>query len=118
MISVSLLRGPDGAILRFEVDGHAGYAKKGEDDIVCAAISALAYTAVGALEDLAGVSPDWTERDGHMECRIPAPGAEPKGDASSARTILETFALGCRQIEASYGTEHVRVTDRAFGNGR
>ncbi len=30
--------------------GHAGYGEKGQD-IVCAAVSALVYTLVGALED-------------------------------------------------------------------
>jgi len=34
--------------------GHAGYGRSGKD-IVCAAVSALAYTAAGALEELAGI---------------------------------------------------------------
>lgn len=35
---------------RVTVQGHAGYAPKGED-IVCAAVSALTYALIGALEE-------------------------------------------------------------------
>lgn len=113
MILVSVLRGPDGSLRGFEADGHAGYARRHQSDIVCAGISVLAATAVGALKDLAGVEPSWTERDGYMECRIPAPEEDPRGDSAAARTILETFVLGCRQVEASYGEQYVHVTDMA-----
>ena len=114
MISVTLRRDPSGFVRGFEVEGHAGYAKKGSDDIVCSAISVLAYTAVGALTDLAGVKPDWTERDGHMECLVPDPGKMPSGASGMARTILDSFALGCRQVEGSYGRKYVRVTDASL----
>jgi hypothetical protein len=111
MISVTLRRDPSGFVRRFEVEGHSGYAKKGSD-IICSAISVLAYTAVGALEDLAGVSAVWTEEDGHMECLVPDPERMPESGSEKARTILDTFALGCRQVEDSYGSQYVRVTDR------
>ena len=111
MIAVTLRKDPTGFIRGFEVAGHAGYAEKGRDDILCSAISVLAYTAVGALKDLAGLKPDWSEADGHMECLVPAPEKIPHGGLEKARTILETFALGCRQIEGSYGRKYVRVTD-------
>lgn len=42
-----------------EIDGHAGYAEKGKD-IVCAAVSALAYSLVGY------VSGKVEREDGHM----------------------------------------------------
>ena len=35
---------------RVTVHGHAGYAPRGED-IVCAAVSALVYALIGALEE-------------------------------------------------------------------
>jgi uncharacterized protein YsxB (DUF464 family) len=114
MISVTLRRDSTGFVREFKVDGHAGYAKKGNDDIVCSAISVLAYTAVGALSDLAGANPDWTERDGHMECLVPDPEKLPTVASGMARTILDTFALGCRQVEGSYGRKHVRVTDASL----
>ena len=35
---------------RLTVEGHAGYAPKGQD-IVCAAVSALVYALIGTLEE-------------------------------------------------------------------
>jgi len=36
----------------FEITGHAGYARAGQD-IVCAAVSAIGYTVIGVLEKMA-----------------------------------------------------------------
>jgi uncharacterized protein YsxB (DUF464 family) len=113
LIAITLRRSPTGFIRGFVVDGHAGYRKAGED-IICAAVSVLAYTAVGALKDLAGLSPDWSEQDGHMDCQVPDPEEMPHGRLETTRTILDSFALGCRQVEASYGGKYVRVTDEPF----
>lgn len=48
MISVTLYK-KEGNLKGFQVQGHAGYAKKGKD-IVCAAVSSLVITTVNALE--------------------------------------------------------------------
>ena len=39
----------------FKVSGHAGYSEN-EDDIVCAAVSILAYTALNSLKEVAEIS--------------------------------------------------------------
>ena len=97
-----------GTVKSLKVDGHAGYAAHGED-IVCAAASATAYTAAGALEQLCG-SPSScaVDRDGHMEIRVPA-----FRDADMlyrADIIMEAAYIGFKQIEASY-PNHLRVTE-------
>ena len=40
---------------RLTVEGHAGYAPKGQD-IVCAAVSALVYALIGTLEETGNVA--------------------------------------------------------------
>jgi uncharacterized protein YsxB (DUF464 family) len=41
-----------GAYSGFEAKGHAGYARAGSEDIVCAAVSAILLTALNGLMDV------------------------------------------------------------------
>ncbi len=105
---ITFRRTPDGRLRGFLVEGHAGWAPAGYD-IVCAAISVLAYTAAGALEDLGGVSGALQEEtDGRMVVETPDPDGLPHDRRAVVSTILETFELGCRQVELVYG-ERVRL---------
>jgi len=98
MIKANIIRDRNGLIWGFTIKGHSGFAEKGKD-IVCAAVSALAYTAAGALDELAGVR-DYTERDGFMKCSVPSDiSAE---NRAKADIILETLAIGLKQIEEAY----------------
>ena len=106
MINISIVRDKSNFIWEFTVKGHAGFAEYGSD-IVCAAVSAIAYTALGALDELAGIR-NYTERSGCMECRIPL---DISGDAkNTARIILDAMAIGFKQIEREYG-KYVSVVD-------
>jgi len=107
MIEIGLLREKDGFIRRITVKGHAGYAEAGSD-IVCAAVSVTAYTAAGALNDLAGIGRCWREKDGYM--RITIPQDITMEQKATAGIILETTAIGFRQIEEAYKT-FVKVLD-------
>ena len=49
MITITLQHDPDGWIESFCASGHAGYAADGPD-IICAAVSVLAQTAIGSLQ--------------------------------------------------------------------
>jgi len=106
MINIRLVRDKDGFIWNFAIQGHAGYGRKGSD-IVCSAVSAVAYTALGALEELAGIS-NYSEEDGFMRCTIPA---DVDNEAKyKIRIILETMAIGLKQIEQAY-KRYVSVVD-------
>ncbi len=50
--------------------GHAEYAKAGEPDVLCAAISALTIGTVNSLEQLAGerLSVTADEKTGFLKC--------------------------------------------------
>ncbi|HHV96922.1 MAG TPA: ribosomal-processing cysteine protease Prp [Clostridiaceae bacterium] len=98
MIRVKIVRDKEGFIWSFTIKGHAGYRKRGED-IVCAGVSAIAYTAVGALSELAGVN-KYVEKDGYLKCSIPQSISDDK--KPTIKIILETMAIGLKQLENSY----------------
>ncbi|MCX7842160.1 MAG: ribosomal-processing cysteine protease Prp [Clostridia bacterium] len=98
MIKARIFRDKTGLIRGFCIEGHAGYGKKGSD-IVCAAVSAIAYTAVGALDELAGIR-GFSEEDGHMACSLPQDlSFEAK---EKAEIILKAMYIGLKQVEYSY----------------
>ena len=71
------------------VQGHAGYAPKGQD-IVCAAVSALVYALIAALE----------ERDNLRETVIRTGYAAIR--AKEKDTAFDVIRGGLRQIAARY----------------
>ena len=112
MITVKIHRSSRDQITGFEISGHAGYAEKGSD-IICAAVSAIAYTAVGYFSEkrYGGRKPEYSERDGRMLFRAPRIGAEFPEEQTAAAAVLEAFRIGIKQIELSYGTKYIKVID-------
>ena len=100
MIKVVIKRDLSGSIKGMSINGHSGYAEEGQD-IICSAVAATAYTAAGALEELAGLRGCYSEDDGHMDISL-QPGMTPQQKAT-AGIVLETTAIGFKQIELSYG---------------
>ncbi len=119
MIEIQIWRRADGEVYRFRAEGHAGYAKRGQD-IVCSAVAALTQSAALGLMEIAGVKVD-VEVDpeiGLLDCTIAAKQVDqekPDGDsclaAAKQSAILETLLLGLRQIEAEYG-RYVTVIEK------
>jgi uncharacterized protein YsxB (DUF464 family) len=88
-----------GNIRGFDIHGHAGAGNGGEYDMVCAAISGIAYTALGALDEMCGIHA-YHEADGHLKMMLP-----PLTDdtvRNKANIILEAMEIGFKQIEAQY----------------
>ena len=85
--------------MTLEIDGHAGYAPVGQD-IVCAAISTLAYTLAQNLA-LTLFDDEYTAEfeDGHAYIQ-----AYPPDDTSAdkCRGIFMTIANGLAMVEAQY----------------
>ena len=106
-IRVEISRDKEGFIWQFSVMGHAGFDKLGKD-IVCAAVSVTAYNAVGALQELVGLKNFYSEKDGYMLCSIPN-NLSPES-RKIVKVILETTAIGFKQIELSY-RKYVSVLD-------
>ena len=113
MITITVWRTKTGFIRRFKAFGHAGYAPAGSD-IICSAITAITSTAIGSLQDIAGVSPESQMEEGLISCHIPDTVCMTKEQYRTASIILESMLLGCRQIEHSYGRTYVQVREKTF----
>ena len=112
MITAKIFRNSRGAVSGFEISGHAGNAEHG-GDIVCAAVSAIAYTAAGYFsEKKCGEKPfEYSEREGFMKLSAPQIGTEASEDRAAADAVLEAAVIGLKQIALSYGTEYIKVID-------
>ena len=108
MIDISIVKGKDGFVYGFEVCGHSGYAEHGKD-IVCAAISALAYTAVGSISEMTKVKADWNYKDGYMFYMVHSD--DLGANRGIVKTIFDTIVIGFRQVELSYN-KYVKVRVR------
>lgn len=108
MIRASFKRDDSGRIVSFAMTGHSGYATKGQD-IICAGVSAVAQTAIGSLQELAGMNPDYNLEDGYIACRVMYP--ENAELALIGASLMESVRIGCMQIQDSYGKTHLTVID-------
>jgi len=114
MITVIVNReGPD--IKTLFVEGHAGYSEDG-NDIVCAGISTLFYTAAHALTDICGYDDEEffriVEKDGDVNGRIALPDHGDEAAKARAQVILRTIELGIINIAATVnkdGKQYVEV---------
>lgn len=79
---------------RIALYGHANYAEPGKD-IVCAAVSALVYTLQESVERL-------TDDDVGFSFFNYATVIEFGELTPTARTLMESFIIGCSLIAGSY----------------
>ncbi|MCL1964007.1 MAG: ribosomal-processing cysteine protease Prp [Firmicutes bacterium] len=106
MTSIRIYRNRRGRLRGFSVIGHTGSAPAG-GDIVCAGISALAQTAVNALETVGRIKTTPHIGEGYLSVRLPRGLAA--RELHRARIILRTVRQGFIDIAASY-PHHVRVS--------
>ncbi|OIP42265.1 hypothetical protein AUJ95_01885 [Candidatus Desantisbacteria bacterium CG2_30_40_21] len=102
MITITIVRDDSQKIVEFLVTGHADYKNKG-DDIVCAAISAVAQTAVEGLKRYLPEGIRIKKEKGILHLSI-TNGA----NIHESSIILETMLLGLKRIEENY-QEYVRI---------
>ena len=105
MISVTLYE-KEGNLKGFQVQDHAGYAKKGKD-IICSAVSALVITTVNSLEkftedekiifvteDKAVIIVKFKDIPGH-----------------DAKLLMDSMVLGLKEISEEYGFIKISVKE-------
>lgn len=101
MIKIHIVRDKEGLVREYTIKGHAGAGKHGQD-IVCAAVSVIAYMGVNALEELAGIvlyeddSEGFIEKDGYMKCVLPY-NIDPE-KKQTVKVILDTMVVGFNQL--------------------
>lgn len=86
------------------VDGHAGYAKKG-NDIVCAAVSMLAQNLVNSLDMLTDDEVICHMQNGHMDIQW-------KDLSERGRLLVDSFFVGMDALQNTYA-DHVKIATRA-----
>ncbi len=110
MITVSFtnLRLVDGLLLpvagcksfRLVLSGHSGRGVKG-DDVICAAVSAIAHTAVASAAKFGGVEHRVTEKDGLLDVEFDESLVNGSG-SGSAQLALNFLFTGIFEIHSKY----------------
>jgi uncharacterized protein YsxB (DUF464 family) len=102
MVRIHIVRDKEGFVREYTVKGHAGAGKHGQD-IVCAAVSVIAYMGVNALEEVAGIvlysddgSKGFIEKNGYMRCVLPHEIDPAK--KQTVKIILDTMVVGFNQL--------------------
>ena len=104
MIEAVILKNSRGVIQGFKIKGHAGFDNPGKD-IVCSAVSAIVYTALGGLNELVGFR-SYTEKNGLISCYIPTNLTAEQVETTDI--ILKTMVIGLKQIEVGYD-KYIRI---------
>ncbi len=84
----------------FTFSGHAGLAPAGED-VLCAAVSAMALLTVNTLQEVFGVRFDLVQReeDGFLSLTIRE---VPSGKESAAYGVLQVLLLQMKDLREQY----------------
>lgn len=103
MIRADFLILPDGRMLGFRLNGHAGWGEEGTD-IVCAAVSSAAYLTVNTVTDVLSVTPlALRAGEGDMLLRLE------ERDEPACRTVLQGLKLHLCGLEEQYPS-HIKVS--------
>jgi hypothetical protein len=103
------MRNPsDRSIESFSIDGHANYAKHGED-IVCAGVSAVTVGTVNSIEALTGVVLDSKMKNGFLSGRLTS--VKSPDTFAQVQLLLESMIVMLQTIAESYGT-YIEIHDK------
>ena len=83
------------------VDGHAGYAKTG-NDIICAAVSALAQGLIYSLDALTDDRISYQVMDGHI-------GIQYENLSEQGKLLIDSFFIAVSSVQETYGAEYVCI---------
>ncbi len=106
MTTVTICKNKEnGSYTEFHCMGHAQYAKKGEPDILCSAVSALVIGTINGLDELAGEKLDVTqnEENGFIRCVFLSKLQE------KSIFLLECMILNLQEMSKEYGKKYLQV---------
>ena len=83
------------------VDGHAGYAETG-NDIICAAVSALAQGLIYSLDALTDDRISCQVMDGHI-------GIQYENLSEQGKLLTDSFFIAVSAVQETYGAEYVCI---------
>jgi uncharacterized protein len=99
MIKIRIERDQRNEIQAYTVTGHAMTAPHGQD-LVCAAVSALAQTTILGFYEVLEQKPAYEITEGRLECRIMDSLDEKQ--RREAAILLKTMLAGFRNIQQQY----------------
>lgn len=83
------------------VDGHAGYAKTG-NDIICAAVSALAQGLIHSLDALTEDEISYRITTGHIDI-------EYENLSEKGKLLIDSFFIAVCDLKNTYGENYVQI---------
>lgn len=83
------------------VDGHAGYAETG-NDIICAAVSALAQGLIHSMESLTDDRISYRIASGHVDIKY-------KNLSEQGKLLIDSFFIAVSDIQMTYGDQYVKI---------
>lgn len=83
------------------MEGHAGYAKKG-NDIICAGVSVLAQGLIRSLNCLTDDRISYQIRDGHIDIKY-------ENLSEQGQLLVDSFFIAVSDIQLTYGGQYVRI---------
>lgn len=105
MIKVEIYR-KHGSIVKFVMDGHAGFSDG--DDIVCAAASSVAWAVINGIENVAGIHCGYETRDGYLFFILPDD--LEKSEQGKSDLLLDSFFMYIKELESQY-PDYIKVTE-------
>lgn len=109
MIEVKVLR-EKGKLRGYEVSGHAKFNAPGED-IVCAAVSALAQTGIFSLNRLVSIEPCIEVEDGFLSCYVTEDlGSKEGAKEKEVELVISTVLIGIYETARVY-PERIKIID-------
>lgn len=105
MTTVVIRKDKTGSYRGFYCMGHAGYARKGRPDVLCAAVSALTIGTVNSLEALAGESIQTVqdEKTGFLRCDFENTLQE------KSSFLMDSMVFSLENISREYGDRYLQV---------
>ena len=105
MTTIDIEKDQNGMYKTVTCMGHAGYAKRGKEDILCATISYAVINTMNSLEELAGEKFECTSNaeDGFIRCVFDQPLKE------KSIFLLDSMVYGLQNISKEYGEKYLIV---------
>jgi uncharacterized protein YsxB (DUF464 family) len=107
MITINIKRNEKNEIIKFSLDGHAGYAESGSD-IVCAAVSAITNMIIIGFEKL-NIIPSYEKDDeGYLSFELPEDLSEEQNE--KIQYLLNCMVEEFMDIQKNY-VKYVKVNE-------
>jgi len=93
------------SIFKFTINGHANYSEG--DDIVCAAVTSVAWSTINGIENVAKVNCGYETGDGYIFFILADDLT--KSEIERSDILLNSFFMYIKELESQY-SDYIKVT--------